>query len=154
MTELTIKQAVNYTGKSANTIRRLLKNYSKSTHEYSKFFRKKGGKYYIDKDFLKRHYDVAEGSEEESQQTALDLSIVSHLKEQNTELNARVKELTHVVAHQSQQLANKDEQIRLLSAPKEDIKNGQEVMKTFLPILVAIGALLGILIAAIFKAFT
>ncbi len=153
MTELTIKQAINYTGKSANTIRRLLKNYSKSTHEYSKFFRKKGGKYYIDKDFLKRHYDVAEWSEEESEQTALDLSIVSHLKEQNTELNARVKELTHVVAHQSQQLANKDEQIRLLASSDKPKENGQEVMKTFLPILIGIGALLGLLIAVIIGVF-
>lgn len=153
MTQLTIKQAVNYTGKSENTLRRLLKKYSKTTHEYSKFFHKKSGKYYIDKDFLKRHYDVAEGEKEESQQTALDLSIVTHLKEQNTELNARVKELTHVVAHQSQQLANKDEQIRLLSAPKEDTKKGQEVMKTFLPLLIGIGVLLGLLIAVVMKSF-
>lgn len=139
MAQFTIKQAVNYTGKSENTLRRLLKNYSKTTHEYSKFFQKKGGKYYIDKDFLKRHYDIAE----DEQQQQLDLSIVTHLKEQNIELNARVKELTHVVAHQSQQLANKDEQIKLLSAPADDKKNRQGVMKTFLPILMGIGVILG-----------
>ncbi len=150
MTQLTIKQAVNYTGKSENTLRRLLKKYSKTTHEYSKFFHKKGGKYYIDKDFLKRHYDVAEGD----QQKELDLSIVTHLKEQNRELNTRLKELTHVVAHQSQQLANKDQQIKLLSAPRGGKENGREDMKTFLPILIAIGALLGLLIAAIMKAFS
>ena len=149
MTQLTIKQAVSYTGKSENTLRRLLKKYSKTTHEYSKFFNKKGGKYYIDKDFLKRHYDVAE----EEQKQELDLNIVTHLKEQNIELNARLKELTHVVAHQSQQLANKDEQIKLLSAPTDSKENGQEVIKTFLPILIAIGALLGLFIAAIMGAF-
>ena len=143
MTQLTIKQSVNYTGKSENTLRRLLKKYSNTTHEYSKFFQKKGGKYYIDKDFLKRHYDVAE----DEQQQELGLSIVTHLKEQNIELNARLKELTHVVAHQSQQLANKDEQIRLLSSPDKPKENGQEVMKTFLPILIGIGALLGLILA-------
>jgi len=57
-----------------------------------------------------------------------------------------------VVAHQSQQLANKDEQIKLLSAPT-DSKKGQEIMKTFLPLLIAIGALLGLLIAAIMGVF-
>ena len=149
MAQLTIKQAVNYTGKSENTLRRLLKKYSKTTHEYSKFFQKKGGKYYIDKDFLKRHYDVSE----EEEQKQLDLSIVTHLKEQNIELNARVKELTHVVAHQSQQLANKDEQIKLLSAPSNSQRNGQEILKTFLPILIAIGALLGLMIAGIMGVF-
>ena len=62
-----------------------------------------------------------------------------HLKEQNIELNARVKELTHVVAHQSQQLANKDEQLRLLSvAPTEPESNNTSTYFIILMVIVAI----------------
>ena len=144
MAQLTIKQAVNYTGKSANTLRRLTKKYSMGTHEYSRYFTKKGGKYYIDKEFLKKHYGVAEAEQE----TQLDLNLVQHLKEQNIELNARLKEMTHVVAHQSKIIADKDEQLKLLTAPVEggNESKGEPMIPPFL--LIAGGLILGLIIAA------
>lgn len=146
--QLTIKQAVSYTGKSANTLRRLIKKYSLSTHEYSRYFSKKGGKYYIDRDFLKRHYDVAESAEEGKENTQLDLNLVEHLKEQNIELNARLKELTHVIAHQSKIIADKDEQLKLLTAPVEGEQGGKNEPTIPPFLLIAGGLILGLIIAA------
>ena len=115
-----------------------------STHEYSRYFTKKGGKYYIDKEFLKKHYGVAEAEQE----TQLDLNLVQHLKEQNIELNARLKEMTHVVAHQSKIIADKDEQLKLLTAPSESSKEANNELTIHPFLLIAGGLVLGLIIAA------
>lgn len=114
-------------------------------------FRKIKGKYYIQKEFLKEHYNIAE--EEPTRQ--LDLSLVNHLQEQNKELNARVKELTHVVAHQSQQLASKDEQIRLLTAPAQEypLTSGDEPPRLSSTLLIIVGMIIALLIAAMVGVF-
>ena len=125
MSQLTVKQSVAYSGKSANTIRRLIKKYSLGTHENAQYFHKRGGKHYIDKEFLKKLYNIPDNEKKKSEETQLNFSLVEHLKEQNIELNARVKELTHVVAHQSQQMASKDEQLRLLSTVPNEPKNNR-----------------------------
>ena len=143
--KLTIKQSVDYTGKSANTIRRLLKKYSKTTHEYSRYFRKIGGKYYIDKAFLQKYYNIAEEKEDNQAETGLLPHFLEHLKQENMELHARVKELTHVVAHQSQQLASKDEQLRLLSAAPESTES-TNVTGYFIVLMVVVAVIIGTMI--------
>lgn len=140
MAQLTVKQAVAYTGKSANTIRRLIKKYSLGTHENAQYFHKRRGKHYIDKEFLKKLYNLPDGERKKTEETQLNFSLVEHLKEQNIELNARVKELTHVVAHQSQQLASKDEQLRLLSTAPDEPESSR--FSFYLIILLVISAIL------------
>lgn len=145
MAQLTVKQSVAYSGKSENTIRRLIKKYSMSTHDNAQYFHKRGGKHYIDRDFLKKLYNVPDGEKKKTEETQLNFSLVEHLKEQNIELNARVKELTHVVAHQSQQLANKDEQLRLLSAAPTEPESSN-TSTYFIVLMVVIAVVIGTMI--------
>ena len=115
-----------------------------STHENAQYFHKRGGKHYIDREFLKKLYNVSDGEKKKTEETQLNFSLVEHLKEQNIELNARVKELTHVVAHQSQQLAQKDEQLRLLSTAQAEPEKNQ-LSLYFILLGIAVLALLGVI---------
>ena len=67
MSKLTIKQAIQYTGKSEATIRRLVKKWSVPSQAYAKFVQKKKGKYYISERALKGHFGLGHDAHPETE---------------------------------------------------------------------------------------
>lgn len=121
MSKLTIKQAVQYTGKSEATIRRLVKKWSVPSHAYAKFVQKKKGKYYISEQALKDHfelgYDVHPETENDQKSGNITDHFIEHLRTENKQLHDRIKELTHLVAQQNKMLMQKDDKLNFLQAP-------------------------------------
>lgn len=122
MSKLTIKQAVQYTGKSEATIRRLIKKWSVSGHAYAKAVHKKKGKYYISEKVLKDHFDLGyyASLDEGENRNIEDITdhFIEHLRTENRELHARIKELTHLIAQQNKMISDKDGQLNALQAPQ------------------------------------
>ena len=123
MSKLTIKQAVQYTGKSEATIRRLVKKWSVPTHTYAKFVQKKKGKYYISERALKDHfelgYDAPPDKKNDQKSGSITDHFIEHLRSENRELHARIKELTHLIAQQNKMISDKDGQLNVLRAPSK-----------------------------------
>ena len=120
MSKLTIKQAVQYTGKSEATIRRLVKKWSVPSHAYAKFVQKKKGKYYISEQALKDHFEVDHDAhpeiENDQKSGGITNHFIEHLRTENRELHARIKELTHLVAQQNKMISDKDGLLNALEA--------------------------------------
>lgn len=100
MSKLTIKQAVQYTGKSEATIRRLVKKWAMPGHAYAKAVHKKKGKYYISEKALKDHFDLGHDAqpkiENDQKFGGIADHFIEHLQTENKQLHDRIKELTHL----------------------------------------------------------
>ena len=121
MSKLTIKQAVQYTGKSEATIRRLVKKWSVPSHAYAKFVQKKKAKYYISEQALKDHFELDHDAQPETENDqkygGITGHFIEHLRNENRELHARIKELTHLVAQQNKMISDKDDKLNALQYP-------------------------------------
>ena len=101
---LTVKEAIDLSGKSQTTIHRLCQNY-----DDSKYIKKEGNKYLVDKDFLMQKYPQNETLIESK-------DLISSDKEQNliqslTEKNLRITELTVENKEIKKQISELEEQI-------------------------------------------
>lgn len=103
---LTVKEAIDLSGKSQTTIHRLCQKYDDSKH-----IKKEGNKYLIDKDFLMQQYPQ---EEENNIQESKDL--ISSDKEQSliqslTEKNLRITELTVENRELNNRIENLEEEL-------------------------------------------
>jgi hypothetical protein len=90
---LTVKEAIDLSGKSQTTIHRLCQKF-----DDSKFIKKEGNKYLIDKDFLMQKYPT-ENDMDDTENNYESKDLINSDKEQNlikslTEKNLRITELT------------------------------------------------------------
>lgn len=90
---LTVKEAIDLSGKSQTTIHRLCQKF-----DDSKFIKKEGNKYLIDKDFLMQKYPT-ENDMNDTENNYESKDLINSDKEQNlikslTEKNLRITELT------------------------------------------------------------
>ena len=98
---LTVKEAIETSGKSQTTIHRLCQK-----HEKSKYIKKENNKYLIDKDFLIENYPFIKASNsEEVLDSETEKKLLNVLTEKNlqiTELTLKVKKLNEVIEEKDQ----------------------------------------------------
>lgn len=105
---LTVKEAIDASNKSQTTIHRLCQKY-----ENTKYVKKEGNKYLIDKDFLFEKYPI--GSEDIMEpDTNLDDNLIVSL----TEKNKQITELT---------IKNKELEDKIFSLEEDKLENAQEI---------------------------
>lgn len=105
---LTVKEAIDASNKSQTTIHRLCQKY-----ENTKYVKKEGNKYLIDKDFLFEKYPI--GSEDIMEaDTILDENLIVSL----TEKNKQITELT---------IKNKELEDKIMLLEEDKLENAQEM---------------------------
>lgn len=113
---LTVKEAIDFSGKSQTTIHRLCQKF-----EDTKYVKKENNKYLVDKDFLMEKYPVEN-----------DLTITTaneeagtndELMQSLTEKNLQITELTIANKTLTKAVAEKDERIKELDAEMFDTKH-------------------------------